>query len=456
VFWIHASNAARFEQSYRDIADTVKIFGRQNPKANILKLVHDWLHEGKRGKWVLILDNIDDARFLLDIDTQGKASSPDGTDLRPLRDYLPQSQNGSILITSRSEEAALELVEKSDIIKVEPMDGAHAVTLFEKKLGEPNDCKDTVELVAALEYMPLAIVQAAAYISQRAPWCSVTQYLEDFRKSDRKRTSLLNYEGGKLRRDKEASSSIIVTWQISFNHIQQTRSSAADLLSLMSFFDRQGMPESLLRYRPQQEHAQQKQSNDIEHDSDDDEDDESLSIEKDEFVDDVLTLRNFSFISVNADGTTFEMHRLVQLAMRTWLEANGQLERWKQQFIRNLCKEFPNGEHETWGTCQALFPHAESAAEQQPKETSSLVEWATLLYYAARYSWKKGNYNNAKKLAIKSMKARTKLPRPRRSHLSTCVRRSIPPRMLPTDKPAGIHRSRRIFGQSRRLRGLTD
>jgi hypothetical protein len=403
VFWIHASNAARFEQSYRDIADTVKIFGRQNPKANIFKLVYDWLREGKRGKWVLILDNIDDARFLLDIDTQGKASSPGGTDLRPLRDYLPQSQNGSTLITSRSKEAALKLVEKGDIIEVEPMDGAHAVALFEKKLGEPNDSKDTAELVAALEYMPLAIVQAAAYISQRAPRFSVTQYLQDFRKSDRKRTSLLDYEGGELRRDREAKNSIIITWQISFDYIQQTRPSAADLLSLMSFFDRQGIPESLLHRRPEEDSQQGQSEDDI------DQDNLSQSSTSDEFEGDILKLKNYSFISVNPGGQAFEMHSLVQLAMRTWLEANGQLERWKQQFIRNLCKEFPNGEHETWARCQALFPHAESAAEQQPKEASSLVEWATLLYYAARYSWKKGNYNNAKKLAIKSMKARTKL-----------------------------------------------
>jgi hypothetical protein len=52
---------ARVEQSYRDIADTVKIFGRRDPKANIFKLVRDWLHDGNKGKWVLILDNIDDA-----------------------------------------------------------------------------------------------------------------------------------------------------------------------------------------------------------------------------------------------------------------------------------------------------------------------------------------------------------------------------------------------------------
>ena len=41
--------------------------GRRDPKANIFKLVHDWLRDEKNGKWLLILDNIDDASFLLNL-----------------------------------------------------------------------------------------------------------------------------------------------------------------------------------------------------------------------------------------------------------------------------------------------------------------------------------------------------------------------------------------------------
>jgi hypothetical protein len=68
-------------------------------------------------------------------------------------------------LTTRNREAALRLVEQNDIIEVEPMGEAPAVALLEKKLGKQNDNRDNAELVAALEFMPLAIVQAAAYIS---------------------------------------------------------------------------------------------------------------------------------------------------------------------------------------------------------------------------------------------------------------------------------------------------
>ena len=84
------------------------------------------------------------------------------------------------------------------------MDSTATLELFEKKSGGQNNKDVSVELVTALEYIPLAIVQATAYISQRVPRYSVSRYLEDFQKNDRKQTSLLNHEDRHLRRDWEA------------------------------------------------------------------------------------------------------------------------------------------------------------------------------------------------------------------------------------------------------------
>jgi tetratricopeptide (TPR) repeat protein len=411
VFWVHASNAARFAQSYRDIADQVKIAGRQDPHANIFKLVHDWLHKCKQ-RWLLVLDNLDDARFLLRVQADERGQSADlKSAARPLREYLPSCERGSILITTRNGEAALRLVEQRDIVSVAPMDKAEALALLKKKLGAQGDTSDIAELAAALEYMPLAIVQAAAFISQRAPRYPVAKYLEDFRKSERKRSGLLTHDDGHLRRDWEAKNSIVTTWQFSFEYIQQTRPSAADLLSLMSFFDRQGIPEALLQRRALQRGAQRSQT-EPKHDiweSDEEDNASQSSTGDDHFQDDIVALRNFCFVSVDTAGTSFEMHALVQLATRNWLEANGQLERWKQQFVSNLYAEFPTGDYENWAACQTLFPHVKSAAGQAPKNESSLAEWATLLYRAAWYAEMTGNINDAAMLAMKSMKARMKV-----------------------------------------------
>jgi len=77
-----------------------------------------------------------------------------------------------------------------------------------------------------------------------------------------KKTSLLNCDDGQLRRDGEAKNSIIITWQISFEYIHEIRPTAANLLSLMSFFDRQGIPEALLRSRDEQSQYNQEKNND--------------------------------------------------------------------------------------------------------------------------------------------------------------------------------------------------
>ena len=410
VFWVHASNAARFEQSYRDITDVVKIKGREDPKADIFKLVHNWLR-GCEGKWLMVLDNVDDADFLVNaqIIIQSQSSDPGRQALQPLRDYLPQSQNRSILITTRSQQSALKLSERNDLIPVDPMDASNAVELLDKKLestGQRND-KDLIELAAALEFIPLAIVQAASYISQLSPRYSVRQYIEEFQKSDRLKSSLLNHEGGELRRDGEAKNSIIITWQISFEHIYQTRQSAAKLLSLMSFFDPQGIPETLVRDRAgdaEHEIHEGKDDNGVQSDEDSD-----SELNDNGFEMDVRTLRDFLFISTTSDPTVFEMHRLIQLATRKWLEANEQLEKWKEQYINILYEVMPTGEYKNWTYCRALFPHVKSAVTQRPKGDGSLREWASLLHNAAWYMWRTGIITEAVNLSEKAMKVRKKI-----------------------------------------------
>ncbi|KFA66776.1 hypothetical protein S40285_09514 [Stachybotrys chlorohalonatus IBT 40285] len=48
IFWVHASSAARYEQSFRDIADFLKLPGRRNPQNNIFRLLYNWLRGEKR------------------------------------------------------------------------------------------------------------------------------------------------------------------------------------------------------------------------------------------------------------------------------------------------------------------------------------------------------------------------------------------------------------------------
>jgi hypothetical protein len=102
-------------------------------------------------------------------------------------------------------------------------------------------------------------------------------------------------------------------------------------------------------------------------------------------------LREFSLISLGTDPTVFQMHKLVQLATKKWLEVSKQLERWKQQYIRNLYIKLPTGKYKHWEQCRILYPHTKAALDQQPESPGSQIEWSTVLYRAASLAWRIGN-----------------------------------------------------------------
>jgi tetratricopeptide (TPR) repeat protein len=397
---VHAGSEARLEQSYRDIANQVELPGRSETQANIFELVRDWLRDEKNGEWLLVLDNADDSAVL---------GSLPGRDQHHLSRYLPPSKHGSVVVTSRSVSVVSCLVEEQDIFHIKPMHVTDAQNLLQKKLMGDVATDGVNELAVALEFMPLALVQAAAYISKRGPHYSVQQYIEEFRKNDKRKVSLLNQEAGHLRRNEEAKNSII-TWQISFEHIRRTRRSAADILSLMSFFDRQGIPKALLLDSNVLQSAPRDVRAEDGEQSDNDEDDSSSNCStEDSFIDDILTLRDYSFVSETTDPETLEMHSLVQLATQKWLEGRGEVEGWRQQFISTLCSAFPKGGYESWDTCRSLFPHAMAATTKRPRDEGSRKKWADLMYNAGWYAWQRGDIHEAENLSISSMEVRSKL-----------------------------------------------
>ena len=402
---MHGSNVARFEEGYRTIARAAKLPGRDGPNVDILQLVHSWLCSAESGKWVIIVDNADESSVFFSPQSTSIVTRESTTrrQVRPLSAFLPQSANGAILITTRNRDTAFRFTgQNQDIIKVGPMDQKGALTLLEKKLGIHFESESGAELIGALEYIPLAITQAAAYIYQRAPRMFISKYLEELQKSKRSRASLLNYDIGDTRRDESASNSIITTWQISFEHIRATRPSAADLLSLMSFFDRQGIPEDLLNDGKREDssghNTEEQRNGDI--------DTESEDGTADGFEEDVTILRAYSLISTEVQRGSFEMHRLVQLSTRQWLEIQGELERWKQEYISKMCRALPTGDYQNWSTCQRLFPHAEAAVGHRPTDKRSLKEWAYILNNAGWYAWTQGKYTAAGRMARKAVATR--------------------------------------------------
>ncbi|SPO02487.1 uncharacterized protein DNG_05160 [Cephalotrichum gorgonifer] len=153
IFWIHAGKRARVEEGFRAIADI------------------NWLSNERNGRWIMILDSADDYEVFY-------GASEAGRD-RPLAMYLPQSRNGSIIITTRDKDLASRLTgNRENLIEIGPMVQTDALTLLQKKLGLISDV-GAVDLVEVLDCVLLAISQAAAYIQARAPRSSVENLMPE-------------------------------------------------------------------------------------------------------------------------------------------------------------------------------------------------------------------------------------------------------------------------------------
>ncbi|KAI8710927.1 NB-ARC domain-containing protein [Fusarium sp. LHS14.1] len=102
VFWVHASTQARVIEGFKTIADQVKLIGCNQPEVDVLQIVFDWLSNDRNGKWLLVLDSADD----YDVFYGASGNVKDG---RPLAIYLPQGQNGCIILTTRNKDLAFRL-----------------------------------------------------------------------------------------------------------------------------------------------------------------------------------------------------------------------------------------------------------------------------------------------------------------------------------------------------------
>jgi tetratricopeptide (TPR) repeat protein len=372
VFWVHAETEARFAHSYREIAEMIKMRDWDNPTANVVQLVNAWLCNDATEPWLLIVDSADDANVLLDdVPASGSsAQSPGRRTKLPFASILSSSHTGSILVTTRNREVASLVADPGkDIIELGPMDDDEAFALLRKKFNSTVKSDDAMSLIRALDNIPLALTQAAAFIN-RTPRMSISRYLEAL---DGNRVRVLEDGQVDIRRDREASNSTTMTWQLSFDYIRKRCPGAARLLSLMCFFDRRDIPRSILEGNYAEEH-QYGQSN---------------------FETDLYMLTSFCLVKPSPDGTAFEMHRLVQHATRDWLDRHGEHLYWKGLIVVLMDKHFPVGYHENLMGCAKLYPHAKAALDNTPQGEDALEAWASLCFKVAWYAADRGDTDKA-------------------------------------------------------------
>ncbi|KAL8699325.1 MAG: hypothetical protein Q9201_006068 [Fulgogasparrea decipioides] len=322
IFWVPAVSGESFEQAYRDIASHCSI--ALNPtEEDPTKSVQRYLNSNSAGKWLLVVDNADDEEILF--------GAPDGS--RGVIDYLPESENGLTLFTTRYRQIAVSLA-GNELIEIQEMNHEEAGDFLKKSLTRKELLQDrvvTAELLKELAYLPLAIAQAAAYLN--AMQISPQEYLSLLRNTEQDTISLLSREfrdETRYNNSKYSKNAVAATWLVSFNHICRSDTIAADLLAFMSCIEHKAISRSIL----------------------------PLVKPEERMVHAMGTLRAYAFVTRRGDSEVYDMHRLVHLATKVWLGERGATNELNGKVAAHLAEIFPSDDYANRPIWREYFPHA--------------------------------------------------------------------------------------------------
>src|SRR6266516_3338797 len=321
VFWVQATDCLTFEKDVYEIGNKLEIQGIEDEKADVKNLVKQRLSHESAGQWLMILDSADDEAIW------GTKSI--------LADYLPNSPEGSVLVTTRNRRVATNLAGKESIEPQEMKEG-EALDTFRDLLAKPDiltDLDATFTLLGRLTYLPLAIVQAALYININD--VSIPVYLDLLNDSEENVIELLNEDFQTKGRYKDGENPVAVTWLISFEQIRRQNPLAADYLSFISCLGEKNIPQSLLPDAP--------------------------STKK--MIDALGVIKAYFFLWKRNDSDVldplYDMHRLVRLATRSWLKSRDSLVNWSETAIKRLAELFPTCQHKNKDQWILYMPHTQ-------------------------------------------------------------------------------------------------
>ena len=336
ILWVSAISSATFKQDFRSIAKAYSLTAESEEEQ--LSAVRDYLSSTACRKWLLVVDNADDTNLLRDQENG-------------IMNYLPQSENGLTLFTTRYKDLA-DLADYN-IVDLQEM-SIHEATLFLEKFFQREYLVQNQALVKEfleeLAYLPLAIVQASAYIIKNST--TISKYLALIKTTEKEMISLLSQDFHDNTRSKESHNAVAVTWLVSFDQIKKDEPTAADLLFFLAFLENKAIPLTIL----------------------------PASKLSSELTRAVGVLVGYSFLSKQGEGDeeVYDMHRLVHRAIKTWMQRENLLEEWKQKIVSHLVKIFPHPGWENRNLWQLYVPHTIRVL-QNTEQTDQRAELCLIL-----------------------------------------------------------------------------
>ncbi|KAM0347009.1 hypothetical protein ACHAP4_011528 [Fusarium culmorum] len=374
VFWVHADSEATFLADYKTIGKKLGVDERLDG-TDLLNAVRNEIE--RRPMWLMILDNADDLK-LFGVGQQAKGGETKENQNQNLHKYVPCTSQGTVLWTSRDAHIAGTLVGARRGIEVRSMAVGEATTLLAKVRDEPLTAEEAVEeagvdaLLQELQCLPLAISQAGAYMRRMS--MTAEQYL-DLLRQGKTRWEVLKLSDADRHRRPEVSNSVLETWRISMERIWMESEISYRILHVIAYVDSQDISQELMvaagRYDID--------GGDVDEIHFEDCQDLTRQVSELEVLEAIARLREFSFLSLRQTddgGRKYEMHKLVQEAIRYGLRVRGsvvtiigntlRVNKGPKEDEGYYCGKalqvvddlFPSSEPATWVRCEEYLTHA--------------------------------------------------------------------------------------------------
>jgi hypothetical protein len=160
--------------------------------------VKQWLESPQSGDWILVIDNVDNMLDFYPIapkSPESKESNHVSIAHDRVAKFIPRGLKGTIIVTTRDREVALDVANRDQNFISKPELGLEqAIELFNQYYSNaestPNDTAALLWLLSELQYLPLAIVQVAAYLNLNRSM-TTSRYLEMFKGEKKSQKCLL-------------------------------------------------------------------------------------------------------------------------------------------------------------------------------------------------------------------------------------------------------------------------
>lgn len=370
ILWLSAEDIRFAGTGLRMLVDALNLPG-VNPEhgETYLQALLIWLRSESSKNWLLVIDNADEPESLQEF-------------FKELR-----APHGKVLLTTRASAGRLATLNilPDAVVEAKTMTEAQALDFLFARTGKPRtpETEQTAKAIAQrLGYLPLALEQASAYITQtQSPLKDYLQLYDQKRREwdQRYRPQMGNYPA-----------TVGTTWLINIERVQQASPASVELLRLLAFFDSERIPlwlvlEVVRRLEPSQNALQP-----IAHGE------SALREALAPLIGYSLVVYD-SYIEQEGERVPYScaVHRLVQEVVRDSLdEAQAQ---WIAQLLQAYSEIAPDPQSPAeWERWRELLPHLQVALSKVAPPEVEFRVYASLLIRAGLFLYYQGRYSEAK------------------------------------------------------------